>query len=132
MQNFISQREQILSGIFESNRIFKLLSVLGGFLLRMLHHYTQEILFLFCKRLSVTRLQRALYPLLPLQRYIYYNSKLFMSQLPTCNTDETFWQMCFTVIRLKKPPANVCRPDESLEHCVLEEYSAKLEGSVLC
>lgn len=58
-------------------------------------------------------------------------SKVFMSQLPACNTDEIFWQTCFAVIRLKKPPANVCPSDDSLEHFILEEHSGKLEGGVL-
>lgn len=39
-----------------------------------------------------------------------------------CNADETFWQMCITVIGLKNPPAKVYIGDESVKSAVLRVY----------
>lgn len=58
----------------------------------------QGTVFLFYKEtVTITYLQRAAFLLLhPLQQY-----DLFL-QSPTCNTAETFWQICFTLIRLEE------------------------------
>lgn len=83
-------------------------------------------MFLLCKvNPTFPNLQRTVYPLL-------YHASDSKRCCVMCNADETFWQMCITVIGLKKPPAKVCICDESVKSAVLRVYCWQVRRKCLC